>query len=139
MWISQQKRENARRETVAETGTVTLGGDTAGVYLSGERRGLPVYGPGGYQWRPMPGQQVLVLKAGADGESPAVAGVRQESAPGAGEVRVSSGDGSAAVRLTTGGGLALTGRITVNGEDLEDMIRRIAASLFPAGSEEEES
>ena len=126
MWLSQQRRENARREITAETGTVTLGGDSAGVYLSGERRGLPVFAPGGYQWRPAPGQQVLVLKTGSDGELPGIAGVRQDEAPEPGEVRISSGDGSAGVRLAQGGGLALTGKVSVNGEDLEALVRRIA-------------
>ena len=130
MWLSQQRRESARRETVAETGTVTLGGDTAGVYLSGERRGLPVYSPGGYQWRPMTGQQVLVLKAGADGESPVVAGVRQGSAPGPGEVRVSNGNGSAAVCLRASGELALTGRVTLNGEELENVLRKMVIDIL---------
>ena len=136
MWLSQQKRSGARREIIAETGTVTLGGDPAGVYLSGERRGLPVYGPGGYQWRPAPGQQVLVLKAGADGESPGVAGVRQEDSPAPGEVRISNADGSAAIWLSQGGALALTGLVTVNGEGLEGMIRRIMTTMLPKDEEE---
>ena len=130
MWLSQQRRDDARREIMAETGTVTLGGNTTGVYLSGERRGLPVYGPGGYQWQPVPGQQVLVLKTGADGEEPSVAGVRQDSAPAAGEVRISNANASASVWLKQGGELALSGRVTVNGETLEAMIARILAELL---------
>lgn len=130
MWISQQKHGNARRETVAETGTVTLGGDLAGVYLSGERRDVPVYSPGGYQWRPVPGQQVLVLKAGADGESPNVAGVRQEAAPKPGEVRIFNGDESAEIRLTANSEVALNGQVMVNGETLEELIIRILMTLL---------
>ena len=38
-------------EPEAETGTVTLSGESTAVYVQGERRQLPVYGPGGCCWR----------------------------------------------------------------------------------------
>ena len=52
MWTSEKSRNLPVREAAAEVGTVTLGGDPAGVSLGGERRWLNVYGPGGYSWRP---------------------------------------------------------------------------------------
>ena len=64
MWLSRQGRGNGNAEAGAELGTVTLAGDRPSVYLSGERRDLPLMGPGGYLWRPAPGQRVLVIKAG---------------------------------------------------------------------------
>ena len=70
MWTSERNRNLPLREAAAELGSVTLGGDPAGVSLGGERRWLTVYGPGGYRWRPSAGSKVLVLKAGAEGESP---------------------------------------------------------------------
>lgn len=71
MWTSERNRNLPLREAAAEIGTVTLGGDPAGVSLGGERRWLTVYGPGGYCWRPTAGDKVLVLKAGAEGSPPA--------------------------------------------------------------------
>ena len=64
MWISEQGRRRAEPDGTALVGRVTLPGDPAGVYLAGERRELPVFGPGGYVWRPEEGEQVLVLKTG---------------------------------------------------------------------------
>lgn len=137
MWLSQRRSEARRQETTAETGPVTLGGDPAGVYLSGERRGLPVFSPGGYQWRPAAGQEVLVLKAGADGESPCVVGVRQAGTPQPGEVYLFSQDQASAVRLSPGGSLCLTGQVSVNGEGLEALVGRLIAQALAPGGEEE--
>lgn len=74
MWISEQGRRRTEPDGTALVGRVTLPGDPAGVYLAGERRELPVFGPGGYVWRPEEGEQVLVLKTGQAGEAPCVAG-----------------------------------------------------------------
>lgn len=74
MWIAEQGRRRPQADGTALVGQVTLPGDPAAVYLDGERRELPVYGPGGYVWRPAKDQQVLVLKTGAAGEAPCVAG-----------------------------------------------------------------
>ena len=74
MWISEQGRRRAEPDGTALVGRVTLPGDPGGVYLAGERRELPVFGPGGYVWRPEEGEQVLVLKTGQAGEAPCVAG-----------------------------------------------------------------
>ena len=87
MWISEQGRRRPQADGTALVGQVTLPGDPAAVYLDGERRELPVYGPGGYIWRPAKDQQVLVLKTGAAGEAPAapvfcVWGARAPIGPG---------------------------------------------------------
>ena len=74
MWIS--RRKETRQTERAQVGNVTVEGRLVGAMLDGERRDLPVYGPGGYVWRPSQGQEVLVVKAGADGEQPCVAGAR---------------------------------------------------------------
>ena len=50
MWLSQKRPE--RWESPAQVGVVTLEGDPAAVYQSGERRDLPVFAPGGYCWCP---------------------------------------------------------------------------------------
>ena len=90
-------------------------GRNSGVYLAGERRELPVFGPGGYVWRPEEGEQVLVLKTGQAGEAPCVAGQAcgQDWNLAAGEVLIYSG--SASIRIG-GGGIRLTGDVLVNGK-----------------------
>ena len=129
MWTSERRRELPVREPAAELGEVTLGGDPAGVSLGGERRGLEVYGPGGYCWRPAAGEKVLVLKAGPEGESPYILGVRQGGGgllPG--EVQLPGGGGAASVRL--GRRLDLNGPIWVNGQTLKSYIQQIVGEML---------
>lgn len=148
MWTSKPAPRLPSEEPWADTGTVTLGGDPAAVSLGGERRQVPVYAPGGYQWRPAAGDQVLVLKAGAQRESPCVAGVCcQSGALSPGEVRISSGSGQ--IRLQDGR-VEVQGQLWVNGEQLEKLIERLATQIAQevvsaalgrgngAGGEEEE-
>ena len=103
-------------EPTAQTGQVTLAGTPAGVGLEGERREIPIFGPGGYRWAPGRGDQVLVVKTGPE-ESPALVGVRQEEALEPGEVFLSVAEG-AGIRLKPDGTIALTGKITVNGQEV---------------------
>ena len=123
MWTSERNRNLPAREAAAELGTVTLGGDPAGVSLGGERRWLTVYGPGGYSWRPTVGDKVLVLKAGAEGESPCILGTTQgEEELKPGEVRL-AGCGSS-IHLGEDG-VSLTGQVYINGQTLEELIAAI--------------
>ncbi len=117
------------QEVQAELGLVTVGGDPAAVLLGGERRTLPVCSPGGYSWRPAVGDQVLVLKTGAEREEPCIVGrtqPREEMAPGA--VRLSGG-GNAAVQVGKNA-VDLTGQVKVNGQTLEALITQIVAYLL---------
>ena len=105
-----------RRGVAALTGPVTVPGDPAGAWLEGERRGVAVYAPGGYHWVPAAGQEVLVLKAGGEGEKPCALGAAQDS----GELGLRPGEvaltvGKAAVRLTLEGSVEVTGLLKVNG------------------------
>ena len=127
MWTSERNRNLPLREAAAEIGTVTLGGDPAGVSLGGERRWLTVYGPGGYSWRPTAGDKVLVLKAGAEGESPCILGTVQEGGElGPGEVRLAGG--SCAVKL--GQRLELDGELYLNGRALYEVVRDIVIDVL---------
>jgi hypothetical protein len=116
MWLSQRRRQPAA-DGEAQVGRVTLPGDPAGVYLAGERRNLPVFGPGGYCWRPGAGEQALVIKTGTEGEQPCVAGVRnpEESDLEPGEVCIRTADGLASLRLEQGGVIRLDGHVYING------------------------
>ncbi len=128
MWTSERNRNLPARAAAAELGSVTLGGDPAGVSLGGERRWLTVYGPGGYTWRPTAGDRVLVLKAGAEGESPCILGTTQ------GEAELKPGE----VRLDGGGSfihlgqdrLELSGTIYINGLPLKDYLKKIMGPVI---------
>lgn len=145
MWTSERNRNLPAREAAAELGTVTLGGDPAGVSLGGERRWLTVYGPGGYSWRPTSGDKVLVLKAGAEGESPCILGTTQgEGELRPGEVRLAGGASGVylsqtGLELTAGeecalalrqGQAELTGELYLNGRSLHDVIADVVIELL---------
>lgn len=133
MWTSERSRNLNVREVEAELGVVTLGGDPAGVVLGGERRWLPVYGPGGYCWRPTAGDRVLVLKAGIEGEVPCVLGVAQEGSDiQAGEVRLGQGDGTISLKDGT---IRLRGEVRLNDTSLEEYIRGIVADMTQSGGD----
>lgn len=131
MWLSRREGHEKKESAEAQTGPVTLSGGELGVWLEGERRGVAVFSPGGYHWAPRVGDQILVLKAGENGEQPCAVGIAESESLEPGEVLIKTG--SAAVRLSPGGALqlstgkgavsmtpngriAVTGAFTVNGE-----------------------
>ena len=112
MWMA--KRGPVPQDgTAAEVGTVTVGGTPAAVALGGERRAVAVYAPGGYHWTPARGDEVLVLKSGAEG-APCVVGRAEDDPPQAGAVRLSVCEGTSLV-LRPDGGIVLTGEVTETG------------------------
>ncbi|MDE7171208.1 MAG: hypothetical protein K2O11_04940 [Oscillospiraceae bacterium] len=135
MWLSGQQKRPAD-ESEGQTGIVTMSGGETAVLLDRERRGLQLYSPGGYTWTPEVGQRVLVIQG--RGEIPCVVGALQGSIPDqvgirakeltlAGEtVRVSAQEGAA----VSGERIDLNGQVYVKGETLEDLIRRIVASML---------
>lgn len=128
MWTSERGRLPQSQEPAAEMGVVTVGGDPAAVELGGERRWLPVCAPGGYSWRPGAGDRVLVLKAGAERESPCILGkVQEEGDEEVGPVRL-SGPGSALA--LDQGRVELEGTVYLNGQTLEAYIQRVVAEML---------
>lgn len=139
MWLSGQQKQPADNGE-GQTGFVTMNGSGLAVMLDSERRGLELYSPGGYHWTPMVGQRVLVIQG--KGEIPCVVGTRDDSGP---PDRVSiqakalslSGEsiGAAARNSVTlqGNRVNLRGVVYVNGERLEDLIKRIAMSALGGG------
>ena len=133
MWLSrQQKRESEERVTAS--GPVTISGERVSVELESERRGLTVYGPGGYRWRPAAGEQVLVIRT-EDGLC--VVGTPCGTGVETGEAGLVA-QGGAAVTVKRDGRVLLSGAVEVDGalrvqqEPLEDLIRRIAAEVAGA-------
>ena len=136
MWLSGQQKRPADEGEV-QTGIVTMSGGETAVLLDRERRGLQLYSPGGYAWTPKVGQLVLVIQG--KGEIPCVVGTLQgggvpdrvsiqakKLALSGETVGVISGQ-NAAIQGTR---IDLNGQVYVNGETLEDLIRRIAASML---------
>lgn len=118
MWLSHPNRRADSEEFPADQGAVTAGGDPAMIYLGGERRSAPVFGPAGYHWTPSQGDTVLVMKSGPE-ETPCVVGTRAESARDLepGELWISApGSGDAGILLRPDGTIELTGTILINGQ-----------------------
>lgn len=108
----------------SDLGVTSISGSSAGAVTKGEVRNLPIYGPGGYVWRPATGQKVLVMKGGTGGEERCVAGAEQQEklpAMAPGEVYIHAPNGSiylnqdGAVELM-GSRIILRGRVDVIGE-----------------------
>lgn len=113
MWLSRREGHGKKEPAEALTGPVTLTGREVGAWLEGERRGVAVFSPGGYHWAPRVGEEILVLKAGENGEQPCAVGVAESERLSPGEILIQSG--SAAIRLNPGGELQLsTGRSIIN-------------------------
>ncbi len=113
MFLAKRERQH-RPLAGALIGPVTLAGDPAAAYLEGERRGVAVYAPGGYHWVPGQGGEVLVVKAGENGEKPCVLGVPAKAAQlEPGEVLI-TGQGCS-LRLGLDGTIQVEGTFLVNG------------------------
>ena len=130
MWLGRyQRRPNQEGE--GQVGKVTIGGEQVAVLLDSERRGLEVYGPGGYRWQPRVDQRTLVIQG--RGEIPCVVGVRQDQAAPE-QVKVESEDSALTLKAEgaelAGGRVDLTGEVYVNGEKLEVLIARIVAMML---------
>lgn len=136
MWLAKQQKKPPE-DAPGCLGQVTLAGDAPAVELDSERRSLAVFAPGGYRWRPAPGQKVLVLKA--DG-LPCIAGAPSEGGLLPGEVALNSAAGaevkldnqgkvSVSGPLALSGPLTVSGSITVGGSELTALIRSIAADV----------
>lgn len=130
MWTG--KRWAGSRECYepwVERGVVTQNQDVTGVYLDGERRQLAMASPGGYQWMPNVGEDVLVLKENQGDGAQHIVGSCQtgvgDLSPG--DVVISSG-GNASVQLL-GEDMVLLGQIWVENMSLEDYIKKVVGGL----------
>jgi len=121
MWLSKQTKPGVSVPG-ADLGVTSISGESAGVVTKGEVRALPVYGPGGYAWRPAAGETVLVIKGGTGGEESCVAGAKQTNAPAGlrpGEVYIHAEGGSVYLKndgtVELRGNIVLTGQVNING------------------------
>ena len=61
MWLSRKLSQHEMQDVAsAQDGTVTIEGGELAVFSSGEKREVKTAAPGGYEWRPRKGENVLV-------------------------------------------------------------------------------
>ena len=69
MWLSRKLSQHEMQDVAsAQDGTVTIEGGELAVFSSGEKREVKTAAPGGYEWRPRKGENVLVVRGGTFGE-----------------------------------------------------------------------
>ncbi len=127
MWTWEQERRRQAMEPTAQLGLVTLGGEETAANLGGERRWLNVCAPGGVAWKPRQGDQVLVLKDGADAWILGV--LAQEQDVQSGQLLLSGTDCS----VLLGNRMEIRGEVAINGHSLEEYIRSIVAKELEGG------
>ena len=137
MWLSEKAAARAASgagtAASAKVGSVTIGGKSAAVLLTGECRNLGVLSPQGVTWRPSAGTQVLVLETD-DGErfiAGALDGGGSFGTLGDGEVCLRGGDAwlklgadgviSAEGNVHLDGDVYITGRLFLNGVQIAVM------------------
>ena len=118
MWLSRKLSQHEMQDVAsAQDGTVTIEGGELAVFSSGEKREVKTAAPGGYEWRPRKGENVLVVRGGTFGEEAYAVGVVEAAASGLapGEVRSRSGTGTAESVLHNNGRVDINGLLFING------------------------
>ena len=63
MWLSRKLSQHEMQDVAsAQDGTVTVEGGELAVFSSGEKREVKTAAPGGYEWQPKKGEDVLVVR-----------------------------------------------------------------------------
>lgn len=124
MWTWEQERRHRAEEPPAQLGMVTLGGAETAANLGGERRWLGVCTPGGLQWKPRQGEQVLVLKSGQEAWVLGVMHEEEEIEPG--QVRLRGENCS----VLLANAVEIQGEVKLNGQPLKDYICKIVAETL---------
>ena len=118
MWLSRKLSQHEMQDVAsAQDGTVTVEGGELAVFSSGEKREVKTAAPGGYEWRPRKGENVLVVRGGTFGEEAYAVGVVEAAASGLApdEVRIRSGTGTAEIVLHNNGRVDINGLLFING------------------------
>lgn len=117
MWLSKKLAAHELQDVAsAQDGTVTIEGGELAVFSSGEKREVKTVGPGGYEWQPCKGEDVLIVRGGAFGEESYAVGVPEQAgeALAPGEVRIRSAAGAEIV-LHNSGRIDINGLLFING------------------------
>lgn len=117
MWLSKKLAAHELQDVAsAQDGTVTIEGGELAVFSSGEKREVKTVGPGGYEWQPCKGEDVLIVRGGTFGEESYAVGVPEQAgeALAPGEVRIRSAAGAEIV-LHNNGRIDINGLLFING------------------------
>ena len=117
MWLSKKLAAHELQDVAsAQDGTVTIEGGELAVFSSGEKREVKTVGPGGYEWQPRKGEDVLIVRGGTFGEESYAVGVPEQAgeALAPGEVRIRSAAGAEIV-LHNNGRVDINGLLFING------------------------
>lgn len=117
MWLSKKLAAHELQDVAsAQDGTVTIEGGELAVFSSGEKREVKIVGPGGYEWQPCKGEDVLIVRGGTFGEESYAVGVPEQAgeALAPGEVRIRSAAGAEIV-LHNSGRIDINGLLFING------------------------
>lgn len=117
MWLSRKLTQHEKQNTAsAETGAVTIDSGEVAVFSSGEDRDVRIAAPGGFFWRPISGEKVLVIKGGTFAEEPFIVGaVQEDEALPAGEIRIAPAKGAPRSCCTTTGAWTSTASCSSTG------------------------
>lgn len=127
MWLSGQHKQPAECGE-GQIGVVTVSGEENAVLLDCERRGLPIYSPGGYSWTPTVNGKVLVIQG--RGEIPCIVGAPQGGeTPDEVSVRANSLALEGKQAEIAAKDLDLKAQVYIKGERLEDFIIRIVSAI----------
>ena len=118
MWLSRKLSQHEMQDVAsAQDGTVTVEGGELAVFSSGEKREVKTAAPGGYEWQPKKGEDVLVVRGGTFGEEAYAVGAVGQSADdlAPGEVRIRSGAAGTEIVLRDTGRMDINGLLFING------------------------
>ena len=118
MWLSKKLAAHELQDVAsAQDGTVTIEGGELAVLSSGEKREVKTVGPGGYEWQPCKGEDVLIVRGGIFGEESYAVGVPEQTGEALepGEVRIRSAAAGTEIVLHNNGRIDINGVLFING------------------------
>ena len=118
MWLSKKLAAHELQDVAsAQDGTVTIEGGELAVFSSGEKREVKTVGPGGYEWQPRKGEDVLIVRGGIFGEESYAVGVPEQTGEALepGEVRIRSATAGTEIVLHNNGRIDINGVLFING------------------------
>ena len=118
MWLSKKLAAHELQDVAsAQDGTVTIEGGELAVFSSGEKREVKTVGPGGYEWQPRKGENVLIVRGGIFGEESYAVGVPEQTGEALepGEVRIRSAAAGTEIVLHNNGRIDINGVLFING------------------------
>lgn len=118
MWLSKKLAAHELQDVAsAQDGTVTIEGGELAVFSSGEKREVKTVGPGGYEWQPRKGEDVLIVRGGIFGEESYAVGVPEQTGEALepGEVRIRSAAAGTEIVLHNSGRIDINGLLFING------------------------